>query len=501
MTRGEAVCAFIEEFCRAPEGVHVGKRLKLEPFQRQFILATYDNPHVTRRAFLSIARKNGKTALIASILLAHIAGPEAVRNSQIVSGALSREQAAVVFSLAAKMVRMDERLSRVCIIHPSAKAITGLVRNVEYKASSAEAKTAHGGSPVLAILDEVGQIRGSKSDFVDAIITSQGAYEAPLLIAISTQAPNDADLFSIWLDDAAASGDPHIISHLYTAPEDCELGDESGWAAANPALGKFRSLKDLQEQATRAQRMPSFEATFRNLGLNQRVELLSPFISKSIWTLNSLPPDPEAFINSKVYCGLDLSGKVDLTAFVMIAFWEGRWHVRPYFWTPERGLRDRAKRDRAPYDVWAAQGHLRTTPGVAIDYEHVVQDILDALDGCDVVAIAYDRWRIDLFKKELERMGQDLPLVPFGQGFKDMAPALTTLETALLNEQVSHGQQPVLTMCAANAVTERDAADNRKLNKAKATGRIDGLVAMAMAFGCSSSDIIDQQITQGFVTL
>jgi len=482
LTRGQRVCAFIERYCIVSEGDLIGKPIKLEPFQKKFILAVYDNPAGTRRGFLSIARKNAKTATIACLLLAHIAGPEAVLNSRIVSGAMSKEQAAEVYNYASKMVQLSPDLSRVVRIVPSGKRLIGLARNVEYQAVSADGKTAHGKSPVLAILDEVGQIRGPQSDFVDAIVTAQGAYDNAMMFGISTQAPNDADLFSIWLDDARQSNDPRIVCHVYEAPKDCELTDRKAWAAANPALGKFRSLKDVEEQADRASRMPSFEPTFRNLVLNQRVEMVNPFISRGVWLLNSQEADESVFYEEPVFVGLDLSGKTDLTAMVMMA-WRDRWHVRPIFWTPEKGLRDRAKRDRAPYDVWVTQGYMRVLPGASMDYELLAREIADALTDCNVACVAFDRWRFDLLKKELDEIGVELPLHPFGQGFKDMSPALETLETILLNEQMAHGAHPVLTMCMANARVEADAAGNRKLNKAKATGRIDGAVALAMAAG------------------
>ncbi len=483
LTRGERVCAFIERYCIVSEGDLIGKPIKLEPFQRNFILAVYDNPVGTRRGFLSIARKNAKTATIACLLLAHIVGPEAVLNSRIISGAMSRDQAAEVYNYASKMVQLSPELSKLTRIIPSKKMIVGLTRNVEYMAVSAEGKTAHGKSPVLAILDEVGQVRGPQSDFVDAIITAQGAYDNAMLFAISTQAPNDADLFSIWLDDARQSQDPRIVCHVYEAPKDADVLDKKGWYAANPALGKFRSLKDVEEQAERAARMPSFEPTFRNLVLNQRVEMAAPFVSRNVWMLNSHEVDESVFYEHPTYVGLDLSAKNDLTAMVMMA-WNGeRWHVKPIFWTPEKGLRERAKRDRAPYDIWEKEGFLRALPGASIDYEAVGREIADALDGVNVQAVAFDRWRFDILQKELNDLGVELPLTPFGQGFKDMAPAIDTLETLLLNEQVAHGAHPVLTMCMANAKIEQDAAGNRKLNKQKATGRIDGAVAFAMAAG------------------
>jgi phage terminase large subunit-like protein len=487
LTRGERVCAFIERYCVVPEGDLLGKPVRLEPFQRKFILAIYDNPRGTRRGYLSIARKNAKTATIAFILLAHIAGPEARLNSRIISGAMSKEQAAEVYNYASKTVSLSADLSKVIRAVPSLKKLIGLTRNVEYQAISAEGRTAHGKSPVLAILDEVGQVRGPQSDFVDAIITSQGAYEDAILLAISTQAPNDGDLFSMWLDDAATSGDPRIVSHLYAAPAECALEDRAAWAAANPALGKFRSLRDIEEQAARASRMPSFEPTFRNLILNQRIESVAPFISKSTWTRCAAAPLEEAFEEGVVYGGLDLSGRNDLTALVLVSWWEGRWHVKPVFWTPAEGLKERARRDRAPYDIWADQGLIRTTPSASIDYESVALDISAALgDMPRLAGIAFDRWRMDLLLKEFERIGAELPLFPFGQGFKDMAPAIDTLEGALLNGQVAHGAHPVLTMCMANARIEKDPAGNRKLNKAKATGRIDGAVAFAMAMGIAA---------------
>jgi phage terminase large subunit-like protein len=482
-TRGEKVIAFIERFCIVSEGDLIGQHIKLEDFQKKFILDVYDNPNITRRAYLSLARKNAKTSTIACLLLAHICGPEAILNSRIISGAMSRDQAAEVYNYASKMIQLSPELMKVTRIIPSSKKIIGLARNVEYQAVSADGKTAHGKSPVLAILDEVGQIRGPQSDFVDAIITAQGAYDNAMMFAISTQAPNDNDLFSIWLDDAQSSKDPRIVCHIYAADKDAAILDKNAWYAANPALGKFRSLKDVEEQADRASRMPSFEPTFRNLILNQRVEMTAPFISKGIWLLNSKEADETAFYESPVYVGLDLSAKNDLTAMVCIAQKNNSWQVKPIFWTPEKGLRERSKQDRAPYDIWAEQGYIRTTLGASVDYEIVAKDILEVLDGMTICAIAFDRWRFDLLKKEFDRLGVDLPLVPFGQGFKDMAPAIDTLESILLNEQMSHSAHPVLTMCMANAKIEKDAAGNRKLNKQKATGRIDGAVALAMAIG------------------
>lgn len=484
MSRAAAIIEFIETLCLIPDGAGVGSPMVLAEFQRDFIRDVYDNPAGTRRAFLSIARKNGKSGLIAALLLAHLVGPEAKLNSQLVSGAMSRDQAALVFNLAAKMVQLSPVLSGVVRIVPSGKRLIGIPLNTEYRALAADGKTAHGLSPVLAILDEIGQVRGPQSDFIDAITTSQGAHAAPLLIAISTQAASDADLLSVWLDDAAQSKDPRIVSHVYAAPEGAALEDETGWRAANPALGMFRSLDDLREQMAQAKRMPSMENAARNLLLNQRVSTDAPFVSPDVWRACGAEPVP---FDGPVFGGLDLSARNDLTALVLVGKVSGVWQVRPYFWTPQTGLGERSKRDRAPYDLWARQGFLRATPGASVDYEIVAREIAEIVDGLTVYAIAFDRWRMDVLQREIERAGITLPLVPFGQGYKDMSPALDTLEAELLSERIAHGMHPVLTLCAANATTVKDPAGNRKLDKSHATGRIDGMVALAMALGAAQS--------------
>lgn len=480
MTRGEKVCAFIEKYLRIPEGAMVGQPIKLAEFQRRFIIEIYDNPVGTRRAYLAIARKNGKSALIACILLAHLVGPEATLNSQLVSGARSRDQAALVFNLAAKMVSLSPELLKIIRIVPSGKRLIGLTMNTEYKALAAEGTTAHGLSPVLAILDEVGQVKGPQDDFIDAITTSQGAHDQPLLVAISTQAPTDSALFSKWLDDAEMSQDKSIVSHVYTAPEDCELDDPAAWRAANPAFGLFRSERDVAEQAAQAMRMPSSESAFRVLTLNQRQNMVSAFVSASVWKSGNEAPEE---FEGPVYGGLDLSATTDLTSLVLTNRRNAKLNVRAYFWMPHDSIVEASKRDREPYDVWVKQGLIRTTPGKVIDYDFVARDIGEICAGLDIAKIGFDRWRMDRMKGALERQSVVLPLEPFGQGYVSMSPALDALEADLLNGIVRHGGNLPLAMCAKNAVAVPDPAGNRKLDKSKATGRIDGMVALAMAEG------------------
>lgn len=490
LTRAELNMKFIESYCLVPEGDHVGKPLVLAEFQQLFYYAIYDNPHITRRAFLSIARKNSKTATIAGIVIVHLVGPESIKNSNIHSGAQSRDQAAEVYNYASKMVQLSPQLGNIVRPVPSKKMLIGLLMNTTYTARAAEAKRAVGGSPVVAILDEVGQIVGPQDPFVNAIITSQGAYSSPLLIAISTQSPTDADLFSQWLDDAKKSQDKKTVAHVYTSDPLADVLDRQAWKDSNPALGLFRSEEELAGEAGRAARMPAAENNFRNYYLNQRVSTVSNLVSKSVWAACSGEPGI-LYPGTIVWCGLDLSQRTDLTSMAVVFSSNGLWHVHSFYWTPEDGIRERSKRDRTPYDLWAKQGLIKTTPGKTVDYAFVARDVAEILKELEVKAIAYDRWRIEEFRRELISIGFDLQdtqdsrgiLIEHGQGFKDMAPSIDNIECELLNGRVLHGGNPVLTMCASNAVVLKDAAGNRKLDKAKSTGRIDGFVALTMALG------------------
>lgn len=480
LTTGEKVCRFIESTCIVPEGELVGTPVVLDIFQELFYIALFDNPAITDTAILSIARKNTKTATIAFLVIAFLVGPVAKLNSRLISGAMSREQAAEVYNLASKCISLSPKLREHIKQIPSSKILVGLIMNVEYRAISADANTAHGKSPLVAILDEMGQIKGPQSDFVDAITTAQGAYQNPLLVYISTQAATDQDFFSIQIDDAAASKRPKTVCHVYRADEDCDVMDEKQWYKANPALGRIRSLSDMRKQAEKASRIPSFESTFRNLNLNQRVSIDNPFVSPQVWKENGEEPRPLA--KKKVYGGLDLSAVSDLTGLVLVG---DDGDVECNAWLPREGIVEKSRDDRVPYDVWHKQGLLTLTPGRAIRYDWVAHQLRKVFDDYEVVQINFDRYNMKFLRPELERAGfteKELEkFKEFGQGFVSMSPALRALEAALLQKSLRHGNHPILTMCAGNAVVELDAAGNRKFTKKKATGRIDLIVCLAMA--------------------
>lgn len=488
LTRGEKICSFMEKYLIVPEGDLIGQPFRLMPFQRNWILEVFDNPHGTHTAILCIGRKNGKTSLIAGLLLAFIAGPETVRNSQIVSGAMSLEQASLVHALAVKMINMSPKLAERIKIFPSGKKLLGLSENVEYKALSAEAKTKHGLSPRILVLDELGQVRGPSDPFVSTLQTAQGAYEDAMQLIISTQAPTDVDMLSQMIDAQRENPDPHIVCHVYEAPPEAALDDEDGWRAANPALGVFRSLTDMRKLCAKAKATPSFEPEFRNLNLNTRTEANAPFVSRSIWEANGAEPTHRK--RPRVFGGLDLASVHDLTALVLVDADDGS--VYPWFWLPEHGLKEKSEKDKVPYDLWEKQGFLLTTPGKAVQYRHVALVLRKIFIDFDVQLIAFDRYHMQQLKPWLDQadmpMAQQDAFVEMGQGTASMTPALRELEVRLLEGQLRHGNHPVLSNCARNAQVVGDSSA-RKFDKRTARGRIDGMVALAMAIGVMPQEV------------
>jgi phage terminase large subunit-like protein len=336
--------------------------------------------------------------------------------------------------------------------------------------------------------DELGQVKGPRSELYEALETAAGAQREPLSIIISTQAPTAADLLSTLIDDGLGRKDSRTKVVLYTADEDIDPFSDEAIRQANPHFDVFMNQEEVREQAEAARRMPSREASYRNLILNQRVDAHSPFVSPSVWKENAGSPEAD-FSGQEIYGGLDLSATADLTACVWVK--PGVvWSVKSDFWLPEQGLVEKSKADRVPYDLWKKQGFLNTTPGASISYEFVAHYLRQVFNTCKVKKLAFDRYNMRFLKPWLEKVGftpQELErFVEFGQGYKDMSPAVRELETLLLARKLAHGGHPVLQMCAANTVVVKDPAENRKFDKAKATGRIDGMVALAMAVAVAS---------------
>lgn len=297
-------------------------------------------------------------------------------------------------------------------------------------------------------------------------------------------------------------------------PYICSLGEdddpfesEDCWLKANPSLqdANLPGYKYIREQVTEAKGMPSKEAIVRRLNFCQWTDAESPWISHEVWKGAQQEFDIDQLRGRRAVAGLDLSSTTDLTGLVFFVepVEDGEpWKIIPFAWLPDADLQRKSDTDRVPYMQWAAEGYLNTTPGRAINKRIVLQKLSAMCDFFDVIAVAYDRWRIEDLLIIAEDDGISLPeMKPFGQGYKDMSPALENFERMLLNGEIAHNGHPILTMCAGNAVTDSDQAGNRKLDKQQATGRIDLIIASVMAAGLINAINEPTGITQGFIEM
>ena len=226
---------------------------------------------------------------------------------------------------------------------------------------------------------------------------------------------------------------------------------------------------------------------------NQRVSETSAFISRTVWERNTNADafDDADLLGRPCTIGIDLSETTDLTALVAVfepLEPDGPMPVLPYFWIPGDGLLERSQRDKVPYDVWARQDFIDTMSSKVVDYGRIADRIIQMFDDYEVRAIGFDRWKFKYLRQALKDRGYEWDtdeakefLISIGQGFKDSPRTLDLMEQALLESKLAHRRHPILSWNAANAVVVRDPAMNRKFEKSKSYGRIDGIVALGIA--------------------
>lgn len=489
MGRADRVIRFVENLT-ITSGTFAGQPFRLRQWQVDIIRGIYDpvdeqSRRVVRTALITMPRKNGKTQLAAALVLAHLIGPEAELRGQVYSAAADRAQAGIIFNEAAAMLRADPDLLSLVNIIESTKRIVAFRTGSFYCALSSEARSKHGFNASCIIYDELAQ--APNRTLFDVLTTSTAARLEPLTIVISTQSNDPNHIMS----ELVAYGrnviektfsDDSFFAAIYAAPMDADPWQEDIWHQCNPALGDFRSIAEMRTSAEQAKRIPAREAAFRSLYLNQPVDAFARFIASADWLACGAPVEPAELEGRRCWAGLDLSSTQDLTACVLF-FPDDGGAVLPFFWIPGENIEEREHLDRVPYRVWRDQGLIEATRGRAVDRRAIAFRLREISERFDLRGIAYDRWGMETLQPILEDEGIQLPLTGWGQGFKDMGPAVSTFEEAVLSGALRHGGHPVLTWNVANAVIEMDPAGARKIRKDKGRARVDGLVALVMALG------------------
>jgi phage terminase large subunit-like protein len=470
-----------------------GKPFNLRPWQadivRKMFTTKADGLRQYRTALLMLPRKNGKSELAAALAIYFLLF-DGELGAQVYSAASDKDQASLVFNVAAKMIRADPELDAVCEIIDSQKRIVHRKSGSFYRAISAEAYSKHGFNASVVIYDELHT--APNRELWDVLATSQGARSQPMMIAITTAGFDKKTILGELYTHAKnvvenPALDPTFLPLLFEAPADADWTDEAVWHQANPALGDFRSLEEMRIAAQRAKAIPAQQNTFRRLYLNQWTEQDERWLDMATWDACGAAVDVDSLVGRECYAGLDLASTQDVTAFVLVFPDEdGGYDVLSYFWIPEVGMRTRVKRDRAPYDQWAGD-YLRTTSGNVCDYDVIREEIRELAERYDIREIAYDRWGATQLVTQLQADGATC--VPLGQGFASMSPPTKELDKLIASQRLRHGGQPVLRWMAGNVAIEQDAAGNVKPSKKKSTEKIDGIVALVMAIDRASRHV------------
>lgn len=499
----DSAVAFFAECLTHVEGELAGKPFILEPWQRAIVGALFgwknaDGNRRYREALIYVPRKNGKTPLAAGIAnYVLFCDPE--RGQQNIVAAGDRDQAALLFRQANGMVQNEPHLAKRCKVFGARggsvqKAITLNDDPSGFRVISADADTKHGGNLHLAIVDEL-HVQPNR-DLVDTIQTSMASKNRrqPLLIEITTA---DFDRESICNEkhDYACKVRDGIIKDaaflpvIYEVAIDADWKNEKVWAQANPNLGVSVSIDYLRRECKRAQETPTYENTFKRLHLNMKTEQAVRWIQLEAWDRGNESID-EADLAGRTCCAaLDLSNKVDLSAFALVfppIAEDQPYHVLARFWAPRERAEQRERRDRVPYLTWAKQGLITLTDGNVIDYEFIKASVLADAKKFEIAGIGYDPWNATQIALQLQEQGANM--MEFGQGFRSMSEPSKELEKLLLQGRIVHGGNAVLRWMASNVAAETDPAGNVKPSKRKSTERIDGIVATIMALGLCMSN-------------
>ena len=448
-----------------------------------------------RIAYVETGKGSGKSPLAAGIGLFGLTSDSEPR-AEIYAAATKKDQAMILFRDAIAMVDQSALLSE----RLRKSGSPGKEWNLAYIAKNsffrpiASDDSQSGPRPHIALLDEVHE---HKDGTVVELMSAGTKWRRQALMFLITNSGRDRTSVCFDYHDYAtkvAAGqveDDAFFGYVCALDEkDDPFADETCWPKANPSLVfGIPGYKYLREQVTHARGMPSKENVVRRLNFCQWVESNSPLISADAWfACEDKEFDLDNLRGRRCWGGLDLGSTQDLTALVLHfepTDDDPYWRELEWFWIPGDNIYKKASDDRVPYVAWRDSGHLEALPGTAIDKLSVAAKLSELCGIYEVQTIAYDRWRIEDLKMLLDDEGIDIPLEPFGQGFQSMAPAVDEYETRLISRTLRHPGNPVQTWCAANAVADVDPAGNRKLNKRRAAGRIDGIVAGVMAAGVS----------------
>lgn len=473
------------------KGEWAGRSIELEPWQQFFLWNLFGFRRAAtgyrrfREAYLEVARKNGKTTLLAGIGC-YMLFADGEAGAEVYSCATTRDQARECFGAAQEMVRRCTLSRRAKIFRSAGGSISYEANGSIFKPLSSDANTLDGKNASCTIVDE---FHAHKTDEVYAVMkSSMGARRQPLMCIITTAGFNLAGPCFTYRSSAIKMlegiiEDDTSLAMIYTHDNREELADPAMWVKSNPCFGASVKPEYLEEQYHTMRTKPEQESSILTKNFNLWVQASDIWIGDDVWCANRSQTDVETLNGCECYGGLDLGAVNDFSALVLEFHENSRTQVLPFFWIPEEKYRSRREmlRENANIDVWVRQGFLRVTPGNVTDYGIIRNDIIELRDRYSILKIGYDRWNSSQLVIDL--LAEGLPMDGFQQSISNISPPTKDFERIVRLGEYEHFDNPILRWQISNTVVWRDANDNLKPVKNRSPEKIDGVVAAIMAHG------------------
>ena len=488
--------SFIETMIRHQKGSKSGKLLKLENWQKNDIIRPIfgwknkkNNLRKFRTCYIEIPRKNGKSTIGAALAL-YLLMADREKGAEIFSCAGDRNQASIIFNLAKSMVETSPELFTRCKLYRN--SIEYKAKGNTYKVLSSDAKLQHGHNAHAVVFDELHT--QPNAELWETMVTSVGARLQPLIIAITTAGSSKTDNNICWqMHEYALKvkeniiDDPTFLPVLYAANEEDNFMDEKTWRKANPNFGISITKEYFEQEAAKAEQMPSKENWFKRLHLNIWTTNITKWISDKQWMENYYDFDIKKLENRECFAGLDLASTRDMSSLVLLfPMDDDTFVVLPFFWCPWESIYNRTMKDKLNYNQWVQQGFLFATEGDVQDYDYIRKTINDLRTKYNIKRVAYDRWNSSSLVVNLLQDG--LEMQPFGQGWASMSAPTKELEKMVLKKQINHLNNPIMRWQISNVSLRTDAAENIKVDKGRSEEKVDGIVSLVMSIGEKLTD-------------
>lgn len=478
-----------------------GKPFVLSPYQ-QFTLYNifawkrYDDKgnciRVIRKVYEKVARKNGKTAVMAGVGL-YCQGFDDEKGAEVYVGATMEKQAKLVWQQAVNFIKTSKFLKQ-CGWKYTQTEIRFEKNLSVFKPVSKQFQTLDGLRPSLGIIDEY---HSHATDGVKEVIQSgMGNRLQPILYTITTAGFNIAssckqyeDVCKEILDEIKEDDSTFIMIH--DLDDDDDWQDETKWIKANPNLGVSVSLDFLRTEFESAKNQISQVPNFKTKYLNMWVDADTVWIPDEVWMKNKVDAIPkEKFKKFGSFGALDLSKSIDITSFVAMSEPDevGNRYVKAFFFCPEASIDKRSKEDGVPYRAWRDAGLLISTPGDVVDYSIVESHVKKWYYEYHVKRIEVDGWNSSYMVTNL--MEADIKVSEFGQGIRNMSGPTKMFETLTYEGKIIHDGNPILRWMLSGCIIVADASENVKIHKGnsnKGKKRVDGIICCVMCIGGSMS--------------